>query len=224
LAENRLSFDNSSRDKSYFASSPGNSPGGQPVTSSIHSQPGFAFKAGAIAKTSFSVRSSVATGLNYVYFSDEVRVGVQQNALVQLPGAYNVFSYYAGSPQKDFTEHFHFVELPILYNWRMTRNEKHFLSLDAGISIAYLISTNALIYDTASGGIYYHNKDLITKTHFNIIPGISYHAINPKGLEFSVGPQFAFDMTKAIKSDLDKRNYFLYIGLNASLFFEKKKK
>jgi hypothetical protein len=225
LRENRLSLGNSSQDKSYSATPPGNVVGGPAaMTFSTEKKPGFAFKMGVIIEKNFSLRSSLSSGLNYVYFSDKIKVGVRQNGTLPLAGAYNVVSYYAGSPQKDFGEHFHFLELPILYGWKITRNANHFLSLDAGISLAYLISTNALIYDSTAGGIYYHNSDLVTKTHFNIIPGISYHVINSKGLEFVLGPQFSFDMTKAIKTDLDKRNYFLYAGIRASLFFEKKKK
>jgi hypothetical protein len=226
LSEDLFTVSNSSGTANYPAAQ-GNSGGPGSVNNTVYSvegRPGFAFKTGAVVKTDFTERSSFLLGLNYVYYSDEIKVGVQQNATLSLLGVYNLSSYYAGSPQKDFTEHFHFIELPILYSWRMAQNKNHFLSLDAGVSIAYLMSTNALVYDTTASGIYYHNNDLITKTHFNIIPGISYHFINPKGLEFAVGPQFSFDMTKAIKSDFDKRNYFLYAGIGASLFFEKKKK
>jgi hypothetical protein len=223
LSENLSSFSNSSASGNYPPAAQGGT-GGFNTTYSIEDKPGFAFKTGVMVKGSFTKRSSLSVGLNYVYYSDKIKVGTQQNATLVLAGAYNVSSYYAASPQKEFTEHFHFIELPILYTWRMGHNEKHFLSLDAGVSIAYLMSTNALIYDTAASGVYYHNNDLIAKTHFNIIPGISYHLINAKGLEFAIGPQFSFDMTRAIKSDFDKRNYFLYAGISASLFFEKKKK
>ena len=75
-------------------------------------------------------------------------------------------SYYTGAPQQTYTDHFHFIELPLSYNWRVTNNTDHFLSLNAGVSPSYLLATNALLYDTTAGGIYYHNKDLVTKTQF----------------------------------------------------------
>jgi hypothetical protein len=110
------------------------------------------------------------------------------------------------------------------FNWRVTNNTDHFLSLSAGVSPSYLLGTNALLYDTAAGGIYYHNKDLVTRTHFNFISGISYQFKNKKNLEFSIGPQFSFDVSEVFKTDLDKRKYFLYTGIDARIFFEKKKK
>ena len=133
-------------------------------------------------------------------------------------------SYYAGSPQETYTDHFHFIELPLSFNWRVTNNTDHFLSLNAGVSPSYLLSTNALLYDTTAGGIYYHNKDLVTRTHFNFTSGISYQFKNKKSMDFSIGPQVSFDVSKVFKSDLDKRKYLLYTGINARVFFEKKKK
>jgi hypothetical protein len=133
-------------------------------------------------------------------------------------------SYYAGPPQQTYTDHFHFIELPLSFNWRATNNTDHFLSLNAGVSPSYLLATNALLYDTAAGGSYYHDKDLVRKAQFNFTTGISYQFKNKRSLEFSIGPQVSFDVSKVFKSDLDKRNYFLYTGIDARVFFEKKKK
>jgi hypothetical protein len=74
------------------------------------------------------------------------------------------------------------------------------------------------------GGIYYDNKNVVTKAHFNFTSGVSYQFKNKKNLEFSIGPQFSFDVTKVFKSDLDKRKYFLYTGIDARILFEKKTK
>ena len=105
----------------------------------------------------------------------------QHKARLKSQSAFSL-SYYAGSPQQTYTDHFHFIELPLSYNWRVTNNTDHFLSLNAGVSPSYLLATNALLYDTAAGGIYYHNKDLVTRTHFNFTSGISYQFKNKKSL------------------------------------------
>ena len=221
IRENRLFTNNTSVSPAYFANAPNTVGGGSQAPYSMENKPGFAFKTGVSLKRNISKRSALSSGLNYTYFSDKIKIGTQQTGTLQ---SNRVSSYYAGPPQEDFTDKFHFLELPILYSWRITSNTNHFLALDAGISVSYLISSNALVYDTAAGGIYYHNNDLLTRTHFNVLSGISYHAISAKGSELSIGPQFLFDMSKAIKSEVDKRNYFLYIGIGGSLIFEKKKK
>ena len=185
-------------------------------------EPAFAFKAGIHARKNISKRSSLSAGLGYSYLADKIKVGATQGQ-GQTQSAFSL-SYYSGSPQQTFTDHFHFLEFPLSYNWRVTNNADHFLSLNAGVSPSYLLATNALLYDTAAGGVYYHNKDLITRTHLNFISGISYQFKNKNSLEFSIGPQFSFDITKAFKSDLDKRKYFLYTGIGASVLFDNKKK
>jgi len=200
--------------------------GGGPVPYSNYPQsqnkPAFAFKAGINARKNISKRSSLSAGVGYAYLADKIKVGAGQSQ-VQSQTAFS-FSYYTGSPQQTYTDHFHFIEFPLNYNWRVTNNADHFLSLNAGISPSWLLSTNALIYDTAFGGVYYHNKDLVTKTHFNFISGISYQFRGKKNLEFVIGPQFSFDMTEVFKSNLDKRKYLLFTGVGATIFFDKKKK
>lgn len=197
---------------------------GGPTTYSSYSQsqnkPAFAFKVGVHGRKNISKRSSLSVGLGYSYLADKINIGTNQTPAQ----SFSALWYYAGSPQQTHTDHFHFIELPLIYDWRLTNNADHFLSLNAGVAPSYIVATNALVYDTSLGGIYYHNKDLVTKTHFNFISGISYQFKNKSDLLFSVGPQFSFDVTKVFKSDLDKRKYFLYTGIDARLFFEKKKK
>ena len=233
ITEEAFSFKSSSTtaDKQY--TTPGNSTGGGPLTGGggpvtystypqSQSKPAFAFKAGINARKNISKRSSLSAGLGYSYLADKIKVGAAQGG-TQSQSAFSR-SYYTGAPQQTYTDHFHFIELPLSYNWRVTNNADHFLSLNAGVSPSYLLATNALLYDTAAGGSYYHDKDLVRKTQFNFITGISYQFKNKKSLEFSIGPQVSFDVSKVFKSDMDKRNYFLYTGIDARIFFEKNKR
>ena len=232
ITEEAFSFKSSSAaaDRQYNA--PGSSTGGNPATGGgagggtyntygqSENNPAFAFKVGINVRKSISKRSSLMAGLGYSYLADRIKIGTNQAAAQ----SFSALWYYSGSPKETHTDHFHFIELPLSYNWRVTNNADHFLSLNAGLSPSYLLGTNALVYDTTLGGIYYHNKELVTKAHFNFFSGITYQFKNKKNLEFSVGPQFSFDVTKAFKSDLDKRKYFLYTGIDVRVFFDKEKK
>ena len=236
ITEDAFSFKSSAADVRYVYL-PGSNTGGGPLTGggggaggpvTYYSYPqsqnkaAIAFKAGIIARKNISKRSSLSAGLGYSYLADKIKVGAGQSQ-GQTQSAF-FSSYYSGSPQQTFTDHFHFIELPLNYNWRVTKNADRFLSLSAGISPSWLLATNALIYDTAFGGVYYHNKELVTKTHFNFISGISYQFKTKRSLEFAIGPRFSFDITEVFKSDLDKRKYLLFTGIGAAMFFEKKKK
>jgi len=234
ITEDAFSFKSSyaTADRQYSA--PGSNIGGTPSTgaggaggptayynySQSQNKPAFAFKVGINARKNISNRSSLSVGLGYSQLADKIEIGTNQS-----PSQSSMaLSYYSGAPQQTHTDHFHFIELPLSYNWRVTNNADRFLSLNAGVSPSYLLATNALVYDTTMGGIYYDNKDVVTKAHFSFTSGISYQFKNKRNLEFSIGPQFSFDITKVFKSDLDKRKYFLYTGIDARIFFEKKTK
>jgi Outer membrane protein beta-barrel domain len=225
IAQGIFSINN---DKSYNNTSynnPGASPGnGQRFYLPSASKSSFSFKAGIILKKDLTKRSSISIGFNYTYLADKIKTGIKTDSILFLNNLYGASYFYAGTQQKTYTDHFHFIELPVVYNWRITGNTNHFLSLNAGASVAYLISAKALVYDTSLGGIYYYNKNLFTKTHFNVISGLSYHLSGTKNIEWSIGPELSFDVSKAFKSDLDKRKYFLYMGIDASVYFKKKKK
>lgn len=239
ITENPFSFDNSKSlaDVQYGAPNPSTGPGGQPNNyrgPQSQNKSAFAFKMGLHAKKNLSPRSSLSVGLSYSYLADKIEVGARQytsSSQNQNSSLSAAFAYYANvSPQQSssssnsYTDQFHFIELPVIYHWRMTNNSERFLSLNLGLSPAYLLSTNALVYDTAFGGIYYSNKNLIQKTHFNIVSGLSYQFGISRDIRVSLGPQFSFDLTKIFKSGFDERKYFLFTGINAGVFFDKKKK
>jgi hypothetical protein len=181
----------------------------------------FAFKAGAVVKKQVSLRSNLSAGLEYAYLGDRIKAASVATSVPSQLFSSVGSSYYRAVPQKTHEGHFHFIELPLLYHWRMSKNDKHFLSLNGGASIGYLLGTIALTYDTSFGGIYRHDKSLFTKTHFNLISGFSYHVAG--NLEWSIGPQFSFDLTRIIKSNIDQRKYFLYAGIDTRIFFQPRK-
>ncbi|MFI5185864.1 MAG: porin family protein [Chitinophagales bacterium] len=212
------------RSNSNSIAGPGTSAGGGSGFTNI--QPGnrssFAFKADLRVSKKLTKHSSLSIGIGYTYLSDRIKTGAKQTNNSQVNYLLNVSAYYGGNAQETFTDRFHFIELPIIYDWRITRNTNHFLSFYAGTSITYLISTNALIYDTVAGGVYYHNKNLFNRTGINLISGLSYH-FTAKNFEFNIGPQLSSGLNKIIKSDLDKRKYILYSGVDATIFLKKRK-
>jgi hypothetical protein len=218
-------------DKSLNSSSynnPGaiNGGGGGPAAFTNPQSPShssFAFKAGLTASKNFSKRSNLSIGIQYAYLSDKFKTGYQQINNALLNARFNIPAYYSGTAQQTFTDHFHFIELPVIYDWRITGKTTHFLSVDAGASFSYLISTNALVYDTVAQGIYYHNKDQFNRGSINLISGFSYHA-RKKSFELIVGPRFTFSLQDIFKSNMDQRRYFLYSGIEASMLFGKNKK
>ncbi|HEV8284224.1 MAG TPA: porin family protein [Chitinophagaceae bacterium] len=178
----------------------------------------FAFKAGVTAKKNISPHSSLELGLGYSYMADRIKIGNSQFT------NQSNYAYYSAIPQTTYTDRFHFIELPVIYDWRISKNPSRFLSLNVGASAAYLLSSNALVYDSTLMGTYSYKTSAFTKAHVNFMSGISYHFITSENFEWSIGPQFSFDISRLIKSDVDRRKYILYGGIDSRLFFEKKKK
>ena len=203
----------------YGNSIAGSSPGTNFQNPQSSGRSSFGFKTGLVAKKDLTKRSSMMVGINYVYLSDEIKTGNQQNNSLFVNSSFAISSYYNNGQQKEFTDRFHFIELPVYYSLRLTKNTSHFLALDEGVSVAYLVSADALVYDSTAGGIYYYNKNLFARTHINFIPGLSYHFTGSKNIEWTLGTQASFDVIKIFKSNLDRRKYFIYPGIDARIFF-----
>jgi len=226
LSQDRFSFKNKSSGGNAYLSSPAGPIIGSPsgfTNPPVPNRSSLAFKAGVALKISISKRSSILTGISYNYLADKIKTGTKQNTTLQVANSYNTSVYYTSTSQKEFTDRFHFIEVPLVYDWRITGNKDHFISVNSGISAAYLLCSNALVYDTSAGGIYYHNKNVLHRTHINFSSGLSWH-FSKKQFECIIGPQFSFDLVRNINSDLDNRKYFIYSGLDAKIFLNKKKK
>jgi len=225
ITQNSFFHKGGDQSKSYSSNSPGTVNGGPSgfMNPQSASNSSFAFQAGITINKNISKRSKLSIGLQYTYLADRIKTGTKQTSNAQLSYLFNISAYYASTAQESFTDRFHFIELPVMYDWRITGNTNHFLSINAGASINYLISTNALVYDTTAGGIYYHHNSSFTRTSMNFISGLSYH-FGGKNFKLAIGPRFSFNLNDIIKSDLDQRRYFLYSGLDANVIFEKNKK
>lgn len=227
LSQDRFSFkNNGSSGGNAFLSTPAGPVYGSPsgfTNPPAPNRSSLAFKAGVALKISISKRSSLLTGISYNYLADKIKTGTKQNTTLLIANSYNAGTYYTSTSQKEFTDRFHFVEIPLIYDWRITGNKDHFLSVNSGISAAWLLCSNALVYDTSAGGIYYHNNNVLNRTHINFTSGLAWH-FSKKQFEYIIGPQFSFDLVRNINSDLDNRKYFLYSGIDARMFLNKKKK
>jgi len=225
ITQNLLFHKTGGQSNAYSSNSPGTVNGGSTgfMNPQSASNSSFAFQAGVTINKNISKRSKLSIGLQYTYLADRIKTGTKQASNAQLSYLFNISAYYNSTAQETFTDRFHFIELPIMYDWRITGNSNHFLSINAGASISYLLSTNALVYDTAAGGIYYHNNSSFTRKTMNFISGLSYH-FGGKNFKLAIGPQFSFNLNDIIKSNPDQRRYFLYSGLDANMIFEKNKK
>ncbi len=191
--------------------------------SSVHA--GFSFRTGIVAELQISKRSTLSTGLQYAYASNHINIGRKEDTLIRL----NNFSaqadaFYRGVQRNNYTNSFHFIQVPLEYHLQLNKGNKLPLQWDAGLSFGYLIATNGLVYDTSYSGIYYRNKEAFNRFHFNMETGLSARLKTRNGSEWIIGPEVSFDTRKLIDNRWDKKQYLLYGGIRTRFLFLQNKR
>ncbi len=187
---------------------------------------GSAIKAGIFWEKDLTRRTGLSIGIQYAQLRNHIEVGNRTTGTLQLPYADLAnqisTSFYSGAHQKRFTNEYHFIEMPVDYHIQLNKSQHIPVTWNLGLSLGKLISSNALAYDTAMGGIYYHQLELFNKTHVNLNSGFLLHIKGRNDMSWSIGPQAAMDMSRILKDGYDKKR-FLFVGsLEARLSFGRK--
>lgn len=227
-------FDGQKSMDRLYSSPQSNSPATPPISnlSAVFYSPssikaGAAFRAGLIAEMKLSRKSSISSGLRYAYFSNSIKVGAYKDTVVSFTNSFSQDvnargPIYRGIQQKEYTNRFHFIQLPLQYHLQLNKGIKVPILWNVGATAGYLISTNGLVYDTAASGIYYHDKKAFNKFNWNLNTGFSFKLGNKNKLQWSLGPEISLGMNKLTK-DNTRKQYLLYGGITGRIIFAKKK-
>jgi hypothetical protein len=245
-----IGFDIFSQEKSMDLNPPNysggvtNNPGGagnqgRTIIPPSDIKPGKGWKLGLNAEKAISKRSSISAGIRYAYYDESLEVGsIKDTAIISNSysfaqnflldrGVRGAYSNTAAQPstRTKYTNRYHFLDLPVSFQTRLNKGNKMGILWNAGIAPGYLVGTNAIIYDSTAGGIYFKNDRAFKRFHFNVQSGLALQFGNNRNISWSVGPTISLDMTRLMKEDVftDKR-YFLYTGLTGKLFFSPRKK
>ncbi len=188
---------------------------------------GLGFKIGPVAEKELSKRSRVSFGAQYAYMTTHVKIGTYSPTTLVINNSFSqsvrVNAAYQGTYQKNHTNRYHFVHLPLTYHLQLNKGEKLPIDWKLGVAPGYLFATNAVLYDSVAGGIYYKDKNAYNKFQFNLHTGIDFRFDKGRRLQWSVGPEISMAMTKLVDDPYTKRQYLLYGGIRGKLFFSKKK-
>jgi len=193
---------------------------------------GFALQVGVIAQRRLSSRTSISMGLQYGYYSNVLHIGNRRDSLIgsNLNSQYSsLFDrnasqvYNAGTGTAKHTNHYHFIEVPFLFQWQLNKNKTKPFTWRAGFTIGQLIASNAIMYDTAFNGIYYENKSQLNKTQFSLSTGFSWTIANGKRLQWNLGPVADLHLTKLIDNPFENKRYLFFVGLRTGVLLNSKK-
>lgn len=209
---------------------PGSGAGNTSPADPVKSRSAFAFQFGGFFKRQFTPRSGLTLGLRWAYYADEIRVGsrmfpaASSPAFLQLLNSLGVSSAYdARGVTITGNNSYHFIELPVNYKVQLNKNEAHPLHLQAGVKVGQMFTSNALVYDTVAGGIYYSSKKHFNKTQFGISTSLNWKITKKDKFYMAVGPVFDMHLNSLLDNPLDKKKYLLFAGLRSSVIFNSKK-
>ena len=188
---------------------------------------GFALQVGAFAQRQLSSRTSISVGLQYGYYSNVLHIGSMRNPgnaqLFSVPGRTANQVYNAGGDTTKYTNSYHFIELPFLFQWQLNKNKTKPFTWSTGLTMGQLIASNAIMYDTAFNGVYYQNKSQLNKTQFSLSTGFSWTIANNKQMQWNLGPVANFHLAKLIDNSFENKKYLFFVGLRTGVVFNSKK-
>src|SRR5690606_24234554 len=127
--------------------------------------------------------------------------------------------YYTGNDDW-YTNHYHFIELPVQYGYLLNKKSNLPVRLHVGLILSQLISTNGIIYDPALSGVYFQDKKQFNHTGLSLSSGLSFAFNQNKKLKWSAGPQIRAGLNNLRKSSYDHNQYLLSGGIQFKLFID----
>jgi hypothetical protein len=123
---------------------------------------------------------------------------------------------------RDYTNRYHFVELPVTLSYRFNRSRRMPLVLDGGLSLSRLVYTNALHFDGISR-VYYENDDFFNKLQAGLHAGLKIGILQNSKNPIWVGPNLRYFASGLIKRDIapSGSQHLWSFGINAKMLLKK---
>ncbi|WP_315816619.1 hypothetical protein [Paraflavitalea speifideaquila] len=143
----------------------------RPVNKASSLSKGLSFSVGGFVQRKLTNRLSLSVGLQYTYLSARQVVGTKINnnrTVNRAPSTSQLVStYYDANNTQEYTNKYHFIELPVTLHAQLNKGKRLPITWDIGFSASRLVSTNALHYDGL--GVF------ITKTILSLIKHNGQH-------------------------------------------------
>lgn len=200
--------------------------------------PGAAFSVGGFVQRKISNRVSVSVGLQYSLFTMNTSVGKRVDGVLAVNyGNFNsrlTDNYYlvagsgsqfgSGTYMQDYTNRYHFIEMPVMTSIHILGKKKMPIMLDAGVSFSHLINTNALHFDGLNR-VYYENDDFFNKFQVSLNGGLNIGLLQNSKHPLFIGPNLRYFASGLIKKDVSaaggKQQHIWSFGLNAKMLLKK---
>jgi cytoskeletal protein RodZ len=185
---------------------------------------GPSFSIGGFVQRKLSKRLSLSIGLQYAYQSTRTVVGSKvdnSRTINRAPAtAQVVSSYYDANNTEDYTNQYHFIEIPLTLHTQLNKGIRLPLVWDIGFSAAHMIGTSALHYD-GLGGVYYKDNDLFNKTQWVVATGFNVGLFQQSKHPLLIGPSVRYNTSNLLKKDYNTSQHLWSVGLKATVLLKK---
>lgn len=181
---------------------------------------GLAWQTGGFVKWKMTSRLAVTGGLQYSYYSTKRAVGNDINnyrlALSNTQNDANASyaGYYVGRESINYTNRYHFLEIPAGVQWQLNKAAGIPLLVNGGISLSWLANTTAVHYHEQTGS-YYKDKTLFNKMQAGVYAGVSAAFFANSRRPLYIGPVIQYNLSNLLKSSVNHDQHFMYTGLKA---------
>lgn len=178
---------------------------------------GMAWNAGGFGKWYIKDRLALTFGAEYSLYTTSREVGSMVVPQYNLNGASQdvnarFAAYYTGGNGVNYTNKYHFVQVPLGIQWQVNKGIKLPLQVDAGLALAYLVNTNAVHY-RSNTGVYYEDKSLFNKLQTGLYAGFSVKLFQHTERPLYIGPLVQYNLSNTTKSSTGLKQNFMYAGL-----------
>lgn len=203
------------------------SPSSTPPASPSKRETGFSLQLGGFAQRKISPRMELSLGFQYSYYSDHILVGGRRDSVLNFSPQLMAISdasivYGAANASANYTNRYHFIELPVTLHIRLNKNLNKPFNLNLGVVAGQMFASNALVYDRSFGGIYYKNKSQFNKTQFSLTSGFEW-TIPIRKMQWNVGPTVDVHINRFMLNPNETDTYLLMFGLRTRIIFSSKK-
>jgi Outer membrane protein beta-barrel domain len=179
---------------------------------------GFSFAVGVSVRRNLSKRIAGSIGLGYHYYSTRIHIGIPVDSALTVYTRFaqstSVNSYYRNGGGKDYTNQYHFIELPVNLSFQLNKSRKTPVNWEAGVSLAWLLSSNALHFDPYTN-VYFENDQLFNKIQWNALTAILIgFPVHDHSIQ--IGPQVQYGLSSLLKNSSSYPGHLVYFGLKCT--------
>jgi hypothetical protein len=194
-------------------------------------RPDLSFSAGIQARKELARRWTFTVGLDLLYYSTRMKVGQQVSSYVPVSGAQlgylaaapiQSYPYYTTGEGQSFTNRYYFLEIPASIQWQLNRSRSMPLFWEGGISLSYLMSSDALYYDPGTG-VYFKDGNVTNRAQVSLGTSLMLGVSLGGGARLQVGPQVQYGLGSLLQTAAGTQHLF-YGGVRVVVMPGKNKK